>query len=103
MGYFVQPTVLGIREPDRLAQEEIFGPVLVVTPYQNEDEAVAITNSTLYGLGGAVWSGNDERAAKAAFGGYKPSGNGREIKQLGVYGFEEFLEFKSLQFQPVAR
>lgn len=115
-GYFVQPTILGIKATDTLAREEIFGPVLVVIPYQDEEEAVAIANSTIYGLGGAVWSGNDEHAMKVArrirtgqvdinggpfngsapFGGYKQSGNGREN---GVYGFEEFLEFKALQFK----
>ena len=118
-GYFVQPTILGIKATDTLAQEEIFGPVLVVIPYKDEDEAVAIANSTIYGLGGAVWSGSDEHAMKVArrirtgqvdinggafngsapFGGYKQSGNGREN---GVYGFEEFLEFKALQFKPSA-
>ncbi|RZI98860.1 MAG: aldehyde dehydrogenase family protein, partial [Haliea sp.] len=118
-GYFVQPTVLGIKPGDTLAQEEIFGPVLVVIPYQDEEDAVAIANSTIYGLGGAVWSGSDEHAiqvarrlrtgqvdinggpfnASAPFGGYKQSGNGREN---GVYGFEEFLEFKSLQLKPAA-
>ncbi|WP_309683800.1 aldehyde dehydrogenase family protein [Polaromonas sp.] len=116
-GYFVQPTILGIKASDTLAQEEIFGPVLVVIAYQDEDEAVRIANSTIYGLGGAVWSGSDEHALKVArrlrtgqvdinggpfngnapFGGYKQSGNGREN---GVYGFEEFLEFKALQFKP---
>ncbi len=118
-GYFVQPTILGIKPTDTLAQEEIFGPVLVVIPYKDEEEAVAIANSTIYGLGGAVWGGSDESAIKVArrmrtgqvdinggpfnanapFGGYKQSGNGREN---GVYGFEEFLEFKSLQLKPVA-
>ncbi|MFC5522792.1 aldehyde dehydrogenase family protein [Polaromonas jejuensis] len=118
-GYFVQPTILGIKATDTLAQEEIFGPVLVIISYQDEEEAVAIANSTIYGLGGAVWSGTDEHAVKVArrirtgqvdinggpfngqapFGGYKQSGNGREN---GVYGFEEFLEFKSLQFKPAA-
>ncbi|HYW57288.1 MAG TPA: aldehyde dehydrogenase family protein [Polaromonas sp.] len=116
-GYFVQPTVLGIKATDTLAQEEIFGPVLVVIPYKDEDEAVAIANNTIYGLGGGVWSATDEHAIKVArrlrtgqvdinggpfnanapFGGYKQSGNGREA---GVYGFEEFLEFKSLQLKP---
>ncbi|MDO9359432.1 MAG: aldehyde dehydrogenase family protein [Polaromonas sp.] len=116
-GYFVQPTILGIKPTDTLAQEEIFGPVLVVIPYKDEDDAVAIANSTIYGLGGGVWSGSDEHAVKVArrlrtgqvdinggpfnaqapFGGYKQSGNGREN---GVYGFEEFLEFKSLQLKP---
>ena len=118
-GYFVQPTILGIKSTDTLAQEEIFGPVLVVIQYRDEDEAVAIANSTIYGLGGAVWGATDERAIKVArrirtgqvdinggpfnanapFGGYKQSGNGREN---GIYGFEEFLEFKSLQLKPVA-
>ncbi len=118
-GYFVQPTILGIKPTDTLAQEEIFGPVLVVIPYQDEDDAVAIANNTIYGLGGAVWAGTDEAAiavarrmrtgqvdinggpfnANAPFGGYKQSGNGREN---GVYGFEEFLEFKSMQLKPAA-
>jgi acyl-CoA reductase-like NAD-dependent aldehyde dehydrogenase len=118
-GYFVQPTILGIKATDTLAQEEIFGPVLVVIPYKDEDEAVAIANSTIYGLGGAVWAATDERAMKVArrlrtgqvdinggpfngqapFGGYKQSGNGREN---GVYGFEEFLEFKAMQLKPGA-
>ena len=117
-GYFVQPTILGIKPSDTLAQEEIFGPVLVVIPYQDEEDAVRIANSTIYGLGGAVWAGTDEEAmavarrmrtgqidinggpfnANAPFGGYKQSGNGREN---GIYGFEEFLEFKSLQLKPV--
>ena len=117
-GYFVQPTILGIKSTDTLAQEEIFGPVLVVISYKDEADAIAIANSTIYGLGGAVWAGTDEEAmrvarrmrtgqvdinggpfnAHAPFGGYKQSGNGREN---GVYGFEEFLEFKSLQLKPV--
>ena len=117
-GYFVQPTILGIKPTDTLAQEEIFGPVLVVIPYKDEADAIAIANSTIYGLGGAVWASTDEEAmrvarrlrtgqvdinggpfnAHAPFGGYKQSGNGREN---GVYGFEEFLEFKSLQLKPV--
>ena len=118
-GYFVQPTILGIKATDTLAREEIFGPVLVVIPYKDEEDAVAIANSTIYGLGGGVWSGSDEHAMKVArrlrtgqvdinggpfngnapFGGYKQSGNGREN---GVYGFEEFLEFKSMQLKPAA-
>ena len=118
-GYFVQPTILGIKPTDTLAQEEIFGPVLVVIPYRDEADAIAIANNTIYGLGGAVWAGTDEEAiavarrmrtgqvdinggpfnAHAPFGGYKQSGNGREN---GVYGFEEFLEFKSMQLKPAA-
>ena len=115
-GYFVQPTILGIKATDTLAQEEIFGPVLVVIPYKDEADALRIANSTIYGLGGAVWAGTDDEAmsvarrmrtgqvdinggpfnAQAPFGGYKQSGNGREN---GVYGFEEFLEFKSMQLK----
>ena len=118
-GYFVHPTILGIKSTDTLAQEEIFGPVLVVMSYGDEDEAVAIANNTIYGLGGAVWSGSDDHAvavarrirtgqidinggpfnASAPFGGYKQSGNGREN---GVYGLEEFLEYKAMQFKPSA-
>ena len=118
-GYFVQPTILGIKATDTLAREEIFGPVLVVITYQDEDDAVAIANNTIYGLGGGVWSGSDEHAMKVArrlrtgqvdinggpfngqapFGGYKQSGTGREN---GVYGFEEFLEFKAMQLKPAA-
>ena len=118
-GYFVQPTVLGIESTHTLAQEEIFGPVLVVICYDDVDEAVAIANNTIYGLGGAVWGATDEGAVKVArrlrtgqvdingglfnaqapFGGYRQSGNGREN---GVYGFEEFLEFKAMQFKPAA-
>jgi aldehyde dehydrogenase (NAD+) len=114
-GYFVRPTVFGDVRPDAtIAQEEIFGPVLSVLPYADEDEAVAIANGTRYGLSGAVWSADQEHALAVArrlrtgqvdinggrfnplapFGGYKHSGNGRE---LGRYGLEEFLELKSLQ------
>ncbi len=115
-GYFVQPTILKVKPTDTLAREEIFGPVLVVLTYRDEDEAVKIANDTVYGLGGGVWSTDEARAtavarrirtgqvdinggpfnANAPFGGYKQSGNGREN---GVFGFEEFLEFKSLQFK----
>jgi acyl-CoA reductase-like NAD-dependent aldehyde dehydrogenase len=114
-GYFVRPTVFSEVRPDMtIAQEEIFGPVLSIIPYDTEEEAVAIANGTIYGLAGAVWSGDPERARKVArqlrtgqvdvngagfnplapFGGYKQSGNGRE---LGRYGLEEYLEVKSLQ------
>lgn len=118
-GYFVQPTILGVQRHHTLAKEEIFGPVLVMLTYQNEDEAVAIANETVYGLGGGVWAGTDERAiavakrlrtgqvdingapfnANAPFGGYKQSGNGREN---GVFGLEEFLEVKAIQ-RPVPK
>ena len=114
-GYYVRPTVLGDVVPgSRVEQEEVFGPVLAVIPYDTEDEAVAIANGTPYGLSGGVFAGDQERGvafarrmrtgmvdvnggrfnALAPFGGYKQSGNGRE---LGQYGLEEFLEVKSLQ------
>jgi len=114
-GYYVQPTVFGAVRPDMaIAQEEIFGPVLSVLPYADEDEALAIANGTVYGLAGGVWSGDPERAQAfarrmrtgqvdinggrfnplAPFGGYKQSGNGRE---LGEHGLLEFLETKALQ------
>ena len=114
-GFYVQPTVLADVAPgSRVEQEEVFGPVLVVLPYESDDEAVAIANDTPYGLAGGVFSGDQERALRVArrlrtgmvdvnggrfnplapFGGYKQSGNGRE---LGVHGLQEFLEVKSLQ------
>ena len=114
-GYYVRPTVLGDVVPgSRVEQEEVFGPVLAVIPYDTEDEAVAIANGTPYGLSGGVFAGDQERGvafarrmrtgmvdvnggrfnALAPFGGYEQSGNGRE---LGQYGLEEFLEVKSLQ------
>lgn len=116
-GFFVQPTVLGRVTPDAtVAQEEIFGPVLSIITYQDEADAVRIANDSIYGLGGGVWSGDEARAVRVArqirtgqvdinggefnvqapFGGFKQSGHGREN---GVYGFEEFLEYKSLQFK----
>lgn len=115
-GYFVQPTILRVQPGDTLAREEIFGPVLVILTYRDEDEAVRLANDTIYGLGGGVWSRDEAHAVavarrirtgqvdinggpfnpQAPFGGYKQSGNGREN---GVYGFEEFLEYKSLQFK----
>ena len=116
-GYFVHPTALRVKPDDTLAHEEIFGPVLVVLTYKDEDEAARIANNTIYGLGGGVWSGSDEHAlafarrmrtgqvdingapfnGNAPFGGYKQSGNGREN---GKYGFEEFLEHKAIQLKP---
>ncbi|MGH3861286.1 aldehyde dehydrogenase family protein, partial [Actinokineospora sp.] len=114
-GAYAPPTVFaGVRSDMRIAQEEIFGPVLSILPYADEDEAVSIANSTIYGLAGAVFSGDQDRAiavakrlrtgqvdvnggafnALAPFGGYKQSGNGRE---LGKYGLEEFTEVKSIQ------
>ena len=116
-GYYVKPTVLGRVKPDAtVAQEEIFGPVLCILTYRDEDEAVAIANNTIYGLAGAVWAGDDAQAERVArrirtgqvdingggfnlfapFGGYKQSGHGRE---MGRFGLEEFLERKSLQFK----
>ena len=117
-GYFVQPTVLRVQPHDTLAREEIFGPVLVILTYEDEEEAIRIANDTIYGLGGGVWSVDTDHAiavarrirtgqvdingapfnGNAPFGGYKQSGNGREN---GRYGLEEFLEFKALQL-PVA-
>ena len=114
-GYYVRPTVFANVKPgSTLEQEEVFGPVLAVVPYADEDEAVTIANDTPYGLAGGVFSGDQNRALRfarrmrtgmvdvnggrfnplAPFGGYKQSGNGRE---LGEFGLEEFLEVKSLQ------
>ncbi|GAC1323144.1 MAG: aldehyde dehydrogenase family protein [Thermoleophilaceae bacterium] len=114
-GYFVRPTVFSDVRPDMtIAQEEIFGPVLSIIAYDDEDEAVRIANDSIYGLAGGVWSGDEEHAKRIArrirtgqvdvngatfnpfapFGGYKQSGHGRE---LGKFGLEEFLEVKSIQ------
>jgi len=114
-GFFVAPTVFGGVAPDsRIAQEEIFGPVLSVLPYRDEDEALAIANDSDYGLHGAVWSADQDRAVAfarrvrtgqidvngaaynplAPFGGYKRSGVGRE---MGLPGLEEYQEIKSIQ------
>jgi len=117
-GYFVRPTIFSDVRPDMtIAQEEIFGPVLVIMPYEDEEDAVRIANDTMYGLAGGVWSGDPARAQRVArrirtgqveinggpfnplapFGGYKQSGHGRE---LGTYGLEEFLETKALLLTP---
>jgi aldehyde dehydrogenase (NAD+) len=114
-GFFVRPTVFSEVKPEMtIAQEEIFGPVLSIIPYEDEDEAAEIANSTIYGLDGGVWSSDPERAKAfarrmrtgqvqingatfnpvAPFGGFKQSGHGREY---GRYGLEEFLEIKSIQ------
>jgi len=114
-GYYIRPTVLADVAPDStVAQEEIFGPVLSVIPYTDEQDALDIANNSLYGLHGAVWAGSDERALAfarrmqtgtvdvnggrynplAPFGGYKQSGVGRE---MGEHGLAEFLQTKSIQ------
>ena len=114
-GYFVRPTVFSHVTTDMtIAQEEIFGPVLAIMPYEDEEDAVRIANDSEYGLAGGVWSADEERAKKVAarirtgqvemnggtwnpmapFGGYKQSGHGREA---GRFGLEEFLVTKSMQ------
>jgi acyl-CoA reductase-like NAD-dependent aldehyde dehydrogenase len=114
-GYFVRPTVFSeVTNDMTIAQEEIFGPVLSILPYDSEEEAIAIANDSPYGLSGGVQGGDVERAKAVArrirtgqievnqggfnpnapFGGYKQSGYGREY---GTHGFEEFLETKSMQ------
>jgi len=113
-GYFARPTVFADATNDMtIAREEIFGPVLVMIPYKDEDDAVAKANDSPYGLSGYVQSGSTENARRVArrlrtgnvhlngaqpdfaapFGGYKRSGNGRE---WGVFGLEEFLEAKAV-------
>ncbi|MFD4630424.1 aldehyde dehydrogenase family protein [Streptomyces sp. NPDC058284] len=115
-GYFVQPTVFADVTPEMtIAQEEIFGPVVSIIRYEDEDDALRIANGTVYGLAGAVWAADDAQATAfarrmetgqvdinggsfnplAPFGGYKQSGVGRE---LGAHGLTEYLQTKSLQF-----
>jgi betaine-aldehyde dehydrogenase len=117
-GYYVKPTVFGRVDPHAtIAQEEIFGPVLAIIAYKDEDDAVRIANDTLYGLAGGVWSKDPEHALRVAqrlrtgqvdingapfnflapFGGFKQSGRGRE---LGREGLEEYLEYKAIQIKP---
>ncbi|MGW0704515.1 aldehyde dehydrogenase family protein [Streptomyces sp. NPDC002643] len=115
-GYFVSPTVFADVTPGMtIAQEEIFGPVLAILRYEDEEDALRIANGTVYGLAGAVWAGEEAEAVAfarrmdtgqvdinggrfnplAPFGGYKQSGVGRE---LGAHGLTEYLQTKSLQF-----
>ncbi|MEU5182636.1 aldehyde dehydrogenase family protein [Streptomyces longwoodensis] len=115
-GYFVSPTVFADVTPGMtIAQEEIFGPVLSVLRYEDEEDALRIANGTVYGLAGAVWAGDEAEAVAfarrmdtgqvdinggrfnplAPFGGYKQSGVGRE---LGAHGLAEYLQTKSFQF-----
>ncbi|SDM87743.1 aldehyde dehydrogenase family protein [Streptomyces wuyuanensis] len=114
-GYYVSPTVFADVTPEMtIAQEEIFGPVVSLMEYEDEDDALRIANGTVYGLAGAVWGDRDEAVAfarrmdtgqvdinggrfnpLAPFGGYKQSGVGRE---LGTHGLAEYLHTKSLQF-----
>jgi len=119
-GYFVRPTALGKVDPrSTIGQEEIFGPVLSIITYKDEDDAVRIANDTIYGLGGGVWSASNDHAVRVAkrlrtgqvdingapfnamapFGGYKQSGRGRE---LGRQGMEEYLEYKAVQIKAEA-
>lgn len=114
-GYFVRPTIFSeVRSGMTIAQEEIFGPVLAILPYEDEEDAIRIANDSIYGLAGGVWSKDSEHAQRVArrlrtgqveinggpfnpiapFGGYKQSGHGRE---LGKYGIEEFLTVKAMQ------
>jgi len=114
-GYFVAPTVFSdVRTEMALAQEEIFGPVLAIIAYDDEEDAIRIANDSRFGLSGAVWSGDEDHALRVArrirtgqidvnggafnpcapFGGVGASGHGRE---LGAYGLEEFFYLKSIQ------
>ena len=117
-GWFIEPTCfVDVRNDMRIAQEEIFGPVLVVIPYEDEEDAIRIANDSIYGLSGGVWSGSLDRAMKVArrirtgsigvnggapisgdlpFGGYKHSGIGRA---WGVPGIEEYLETKVIGYR----
>ena len=113
-GWFIEPTLLAdVKPDDTIAQQEVFGPVLVAIPFEDDDDAVSIANNSVYGLSGGVLSADVERAkavgrrirtgtlminggiyygADVPFGGYRQSGVGRE---MGVAGFEEYLETKA--------
>jgi aldehyde dehydrogenase (NAD+) len=114
-GFYVEPTIFSnVENRMSVAQEEIFGPVLTIIPYDTEDEAVALANDSIYGLAGGVWGGTIERAMSVArrlrtgqvdinggrfnplapFGGYKKSGIGRELGPLAI---EEFFQLKAIQ------
>lgn len=114
-GYFVQPTVISdVHRDMSIARDEVFGPVLSILPYDSEEEAIEIANDSIYGLSGAVWSTNEDRALEVAkqirtgqvfinrapfnylapFGGFGQSGFGREF---GAYGLTEYTELKSVQ------
>jgi aldehyde dehydrogenase (NAD+) len=114
-GHYVEPTIFAeVNSKMTIAQEEIFGPVLSILPYDAEEDAIAIANDTIYGLAGGVWSADKDRAMRVArrmrtgqvdvnggrfnplapFGGYKHSGVGREF---GKYGLEEYFQIKSVQ------
>jgi hypothetical protein len=114
-GYFVRPTVFAnVRNDMTIAREEIFGPVLSIIPYEDEDDAVRIANDTPYGLAGGVWSADAERAKRVArrlrtgqvdinggsfnpfapFGGYKQSGNGREWRLDSIPGDQVAADVK---------
>ena len=114
-GFYVEPTVFAnVQNEMDIAQEEIFGPVLAIIPYDSDDEAIRIANDSIYGLAGGVWGATQERAMQIArrlrtgqvdvnggrfnpmapFGGYKKSGIGRE---LGPKALEEFYQLKAIQ------
>lgn len=119
-GYYIEPTVfVNVKNNMRIAQEEIFGPVLCVINFQGDDEAIKIANDSVFGLAGAVWSKNDERAInianklrtgtvwineyhllsdRAPFGGYKQSGIGREF---GLDGIKEYTEAKHIHIDEI--
>jgi aldehyde dehydrogenase (NAD+) len=113
-GYFIKPTIFGnVNNSMKIAREEIFGPVLSILPYKDEEEAIAIANDTPYGLSASIESKDIKHALKVArriragqvrmtasafdtqapFGGYKQSGNGREFADFGIH---DFLEVKAI-------